>query len=169
MTKRRRIGLWLVIASLLATSPAASADEVSYYDRFELWNGCKDVKLLVESLSDDAGEIALRKEDIETAVRSRLRGARIYDDRTSAYLYVNINVVGIAFNIDVQFNRGVEVVYPFWEKPEGIFPLAGHAPTWQWGSTGTHANDPSYILSAVARHTDKFIDEYLRVNADACE
>lgn len=31
-----------------------------------------------------------------------------------------------------------------------------------------HAADPSFILWALDPHTDRFIDEYLRVNADAC-
>ena len=36
------------------------------------------------------------------------------------------------------------------------------------GSTGTHGDNASYILSSASQHVDKFIDEYLRVSADAC-
>ena len=34
---------------------------------------------------------------------------------------------------------------------------------------GTHGKDLGYILSSVSQIADRFIDEYLRVNADACE
>ncbi len=47
--------------------------------------------------------------------------------------------------------------------------LENTATTWGVGSTGTHSRNPNFILSSVSQHTDKFIDEYLRVNADACK
>ena len=47
--------------------------------------------------------------------------------------------------------------------------LDNRAKTWDVASTGTHGQDPNFILSSVAQETDKFIDEYLRVNADACK
>ena len=61
------------------------------------------------------------------------------------------------------------MLLPFWGKPEGMGQLVGLTARWESGSTGTRASNPSYVLSSVARHTDKFIDEYLRVNANACE
>ena len=77
-----------------------------------------------------------------------------------------INVVDRAFNVQVHFVRKVVFVLPFREEDDKLF---GPASTWDTGSTGTHGNDPSYILSSVVRHTDKFIDEYLRVNESACK
>ena len=49
-------------------------------------------------------------------------------------------------------------------------PLTGYAIVWLSGSTGVYgaAAGSGFILSSVSHHTDKFIDEYLRVNADAC-
>ena len=38
-----------------------------------------------------------------------------------------------------------------------------------WNSTTAGLGDSPYILSVVSQNTDKFIDEYLRVNRDACE
>ena len=46
--------------------------------------------------------------------------------------------------------------------------LDNRARTWDVASTGTHTQNPNYILSSVTLYTDEFIDEYLRVNADAC-
>ena len=166
---RRHTVPWLLAAFLL-TAASASADEVNDWDRFRLWNACRPVGLLVEGLSDDAGEIGLRQGDIETAVRSRLRGARIYAETGREYLYVRVIVVGPAHSIHVGLERHVEVWLPFWAKPEEMGPLAGFAATWDSGSAGIHGRTgAAFILSSVALHTDKFIDEYLRVNEDACK
>lgn len=139
--------------------------------------------MLVVSLSEDARKIGLRTEYIETTVRSRLRRARIYDGVPrldepgwlgwrvrhlrygEPYLHVDINVVSLAFDIEVGFRRSVKVQLTV---PEGMDPLVGWATTWTTGSTGTHGDNASYILSWVSQYVDKFIDEYLRVNADAC-
>ena len=172
-----------VALALVLAVPSGAAEKVTWYDRFGLWNGCRPVDVLVVSLSDDAGKIGLRREDIETTVRSRLRGARIHDGvpphgepgwvgwmvRHRSYgepfLYVDISVVSLAFDIEVGFRRSVKVLLTM---PEGMDPLVGPATTWRTGSTGTHGRNASYILSSVSQHVDKFIDEYLRVNADAC-
>ena len=158
-----------VALALVLTVPAGAADMGTEIDRFQLWHACQPVGLLVEDMTDDAGKIGLRKPDIETAVRSRLRGARIYNDRPSfLHLYVNVNVVGGAFAVGFYFKRFVTVSVPFWLLPERTKTPAGPATTWNFGSAGTHGGNAGYILSAVARHADKFIDEYLRVNDDAC-
>ena len=178
----RLISLAVALALVLA-SPSGAAEKVTWYDRFGLWNGCRPVDVLVVSLSDDAGKIGLRREDIETTVRSRLRGARIYDGvpphgesgwlgwrvRHTRYgepiLYVNVSIVSLAFNVEVGFRRSVKALLPV---PEGMDPLDGPATTWDSGSLGMHGHDASYILSSVSLHVDRFIDEYLRVNADSC-
>ena len=41
--------------------------------------------------------------------------------------------------------------------------------TWSSGSFGTHGGSASYVISVLSEHMDTFIDEYLRVNEDACE
>ena len=165
----RRLTLPTVALSLMLAAPSGAADIETEIDRFQLWHACQSVGLVVEQLPDDAGKIGLRRPDIETAVRSRLRGARIYNDRSSSpYLYVNVNVVGAAFSVGFYFKRWVTVSVAFWLKPKGMDGPAGPAATWNVGSAGTHGDAAGYVLSAVARHTDKFIDEYLRVNAGAC-
>ena len=157
-----------LVLALVLTSPASAAEIVTEVDRFRLWNGCQPVDLVIEGLSDDARKIDLRKEDVGTTVRSRLRGARIYQEHRLPYLYVNAFVTETAFSVDVEFVRLVEALLPFWYKPEGMDPLTGDATSWSSESAGTHGGRSDYILSWIARHTDEFIDEYLRVNADAC-
>ena len=182
MRRPTLLAVALALALVLA-APSGAVEEVTWCDRFGLWNGCRPVDVLVVSLSEDAEKIGLRTEYIETTVRSRLRGARIYGGvprldepdwlgwkvRHGSYgepsLHVDISVVSLAFDIEVEFRRFVKVQLTV---PEGMDPLVGKATTWRTGSTGTHGRDASYILSWVSLHVDEFIDEYLRVNADAC-
>ena len=114
---------------------------VSDRDRFELWNECKPVWLIVEDLSEDAHKIDLKKEDIEVTKRSRLRGARIYtDDGVVPYLYVVVTVVGKGFSISLELRKFVH---------DPLSEQSQIASTWLSGGTGTHADGSGYILSAV--------------------
>ncbi len=180
----RRLVLPIAFAlGVMLAGPLSAAEKVSSHDLFQLWNNCGPINMLVANLSADADKIGLRKEDIETTVRSRLRAARIYLVIPEPYLVAHVSVVGHAFSVDVEFKRTVRV--PFRKAPpkvllnnltvfqtsvplEYLVPL-GHAATWEIGVTGTHGNSPEYILSSVAKFTDRFIDEYLRVNAVACQ
>ena len=157
---RRHPGLWLA-ATLLLIDTSASAGEVSDRDRFQPWTGCTPIAEIIDDIDGPGGRLTLDEKDIATAVRSRLRGARIFDDG-GLWLVVNVTVSGPAFSVDVELMRSVEV------RPKGTKALAGLAATWESGSTGTHGNNPNHILFAVLQHVDRFIDEYLRVNADAC-
>ena len=156
---RQHTGLWLAAACLFAAA-SASGGEVSDFDRFELWNECRPMSLVVENLPDDAAAIGLTMEAIEVAVRSRLRSARLYSDDAWAYLYDNVNVVSSGYGIGVKYYKSVMDIATKLER---------RAATWDRGSAGTHAQDPNFILSSVVQHADAFIDEYLRVNTDACK
>ena len=159
----RKLGPWLA-AALMLTAASASAGAVSDVDRFELWNECRPLRLIVETLSDDATAIGLTEEAIGIAVRSRLRAARIYSDSRVetewAFLYFLVQVVGPAVSIDVTYNKSVIDV---------ATELQLTAASWRVSATGTHGGDSSVILSSVAGYTDQFIDEYFRVNTDACK
>ena len=160
-----RFSVALAAASLaVAVAVSVSAEEVSELDRFQLWNECRPMRLVVEGLPDGATAIDLTKDAIKIAVRSRLRAARIYSEDYGeaawAYLYINVNVVGHAFDIMTDYGKFVR---------DNATNLEFSASTWSTGTTGTHGGDSNYILSNVAQHADKFIDEYLRVNADACK
>ncbi|MYH34746.1 MAG: hypothetical protein F4013_05250 [Gammaproteobacteria bacterium] len=150
----------LLLACLQCAGAAAQEEAEASFDRFKLWNGCASTRLIVESLSDDADEIGLEHEDVVVAVRSRLRAARIYNtDESGPYLYVQVNVVSRSFSINVMYSKVVIDV---------ATELPGSAMTWTTGVTGSHGGDSGYVLSVVYREIDRFIDEYLRVNAEAC-
>ena len=155
---------WFVLLAILATLQAdrALAQEVSLLDRFQLFNECRPMDLLVEGVSSDADEIDLAKASILAAVESRLRSARLYDSETplSPYLYVNVNVSGLAFHASLEYNK-------LFHDP--VSDVTTMATTWDISSTGTHGGSSSYILSSISQHMDHFLVEYLRVNESACQ
>ena len=93
---------WIPLGILL-TASTIQAQAVSDWDRFELFNACRPMMLVVEGLTPDAQAVRLTKERIQLAAESRLRTARLYtgsrEKANSAYLYININVRGPAYRI----------------------------------------------------------------------
>ncbi len=154
----RRAAAPVLAAAVAASLSHAQTDPEDQLDRFRLWNGCGPADLVVEHLSDAAGEIGLTRDAVTTAARSRLRAVRLYDDEATSYLYVNANVAGSAFGMGIEFRK--------WVTDDN--GQRGYASTWHIGSTGTHGGDAGYILSSIAQDMDHFIKEYMRVNADAC-
>ena len=59
----------------------------------------------MEGLSSRAAEIGLTVASLRTAVESRLRSARLYDEDATPYLYLDVHVVGAAFNIGLQYKE----------------------------------------------------------------
>ena len=152
-----------VVAALAVVPGLATAEESSAPtagERFDLWNECRPVGLRV-FIDDEAGEIGLTKERIETTARSRLRAARIYDDDPylDITMDVEVNVFQSTFTESVSLNKLVR---------DFVSGELKHADTWDTGALGTHGQDARFILQGVSEHVDQFIDEYLRVNADAC-
>ncbi len=156
----RRPMLPTIALSLMLAAPSSAAEKVTKYDRFDLWNGCRPVRLVVESLEKAATTIGLSRDAIQTAVRSRLRAARMYSDAAFSRLYVNVTVTRSAYGILITYDK---------EVFDHVSKLDDLASTWKAGSIGTHGRASDYILSDIAQHTDKFIDEYLRVNGDSCK
>ena len=54
--------------------------------RFSLFNECRPMRLVVETLPSAAAEIGLTRERIRTMAESRLRAARLFSDNASPYL-----------------------------------------------------------------------------------
>lgn len=159
-----KLGAVIIALAVINGDATAETNAPSARDYFRLWNDCRATGILVESLSDDAAAIGLTVDRIETMLRSRLRAARIYDDSAEdTYLYVNINVGSNFFGIGLKFRKWVLDI----ATSEGRGGQ-GFATTWDIGSAGTHGQNASFILQAVSEQVDKFIDEYLRVNEEAC-
>lgn len=151
-----------VALALLLAAPSVAAEKITDVDLFGLWHGCYSMGLLVSS--EGAADIGLTKEAITVAARSKLRAARLYrTDPGTPFLFVRVHVVRTAFHISVDYIKWVE---------DSVSGVSRPARTWERLSTGTHRRDASYasyILSAVSQKMDEFIDEYLRVNRNACD
>ena len=155
--------LLLTLALALAVWPGhATAQDVSDFDRFRLFNECGPMHLTVEDYGDDADwtDTGLTVDRLQTMAESRLRAARLYDATARPFLYVNVNVVSSSYSLSVKYHKFV------YDPVSGETSLAA---TWDVGSTGTHGGDAGYILQSVSESLDSFILEYLRVNEDACD
>ena len=128
-------------------------------NHFRLFSACRPMDLVVESLNDDAKEMGLTKDRLRMAAESRLRSAQLYSEGQIEYLYVNVNVVGLAFSISLVYKKGA------FDEHGNV----GMAATWNAGKTGTHGRNPGFIISGLSELMDKFLVEYLRVNEAACE
>ena len=126
--------------------------------------------LLVEGIDNDkdAEEIGLTTARLQTASELRLRSARPYregkpevgDGVSRPFVYVNVNVVGSAYDISVTYKKVVLDL----ASGESNF-----ATTWDTSSAGTHGRSgASFILSQLSQRLDEFLVEYLRVNEEHC-
>ena len=166
------------VAVATLTTAAAQSPELTiaeYVDRFELFNECRSMDLLVEELDgvegldSDAAAIGLTEDRIRTLTESRLRAARLYGGDSllplDYVLYVRIGVLvsenrrGGAYSIDVNFRKLLH---------DPVADDIGMATTWRADSYGTHGGDSGFILQSLSEHLDRFILEYLRVNEPAC-
>ncbi len=152
----------LIVASSLLLAVPAEAEKVTGLDRFQLWNDCKPLYLVVETMHEDAADIGLMRESVEAAVRSRLRGARLYDPEvpTKPILLTKVSVVGTAVHITLELKKLVIDV---------ASGRTNFATTGKYRVLGTHGRNSGNVLSKLSEMMDQFIDDYLRVNASACK
>ena len=141
------------------------------YERFQLYNHCRPLFLVIEPPDNDAADIGLTGRGILNAVESRLRGARLHTDSmkrsNGAYLYINITVMkvasstkGAAFSILIGYFKSLA------DPASGELGLAT---AWFSTSTGmTNRSGAGFILQGLAGHLDKFLAAYLRVNEEDC-
>lgn len=163
MKQKMAIGARALFALLLLffASRAVGDTIEKELDRFNLFGDCRPMRLIIETLDQDATKIGLTKEALQAAVESRLRSAQLYrSDGLTPYLYVNVNVVGKAFSIGLEYNKKVY---------DHLSGLSNAATTWDMRSLGTHGENAGYILSSISQDMDQFLLKFLRVNEDACE
>ena len=174
--RRLRLVGGVVVALLVLLAVAASSQAVTdaeEFMRFTYWTGCSLLGLVVAIDSEDAVRMGLTEEAITTAVRSRLRSARLYtdtNDREVPVLVVYVGVVnsqkiaGGAFSIDVALHKHLYDPLSGLSFPAQTNDVAGRG----YGGVGLHAGNAAFILSEIARAMDGFLDAYLRVNEPAC-
>lgn len=156
----------VILVFSLAVAASAKAQDTTKFDRFRLWNKCTPLRIATSEYSKEANKMGLTEKAILSAVRSRLRAARIYTDKEvhpPSFLAVKVTIgEGGIFNVAVELNKYLQddfnEISDYWR-----------AVTWQTSSFGTHGGSASYVLSVLSQKMDTFIDEYLRVNAPACK
>ena len=141
------------------------------HDVFNFFNTCEGMAYHVSVSGEGSHDSALRSSDVENAVESRLRAARIFDEDaqrpTKSYFNVYVTLSGSAASVIVSF-----------EKPGFVDPYSRHRliqfprgmETWRRGWLVQGGFRPGDVLADLSKYLDEFIVGYLRVNTDeACE
>jgi len=120
----------------------------------------RNVPLVIEHLPGEAERIRLRDARIRTRAELRLRtaGLRPVSHEGAHFLYIKVNVVERAFQVTLEFKRPVSYAV----TDDRTYTKIGVV--WDADVTGTHANDPEYIISTLDTLLDRFINEYLGAN-----
>ena len=153
--------LWTAAPAGGNASQTVSLEDVRrHLEHFKLFNDCRPMQFVVESLDADARSVGLTEPAVSAAIESRLRSARLYtDDADQAFLAANIQVVGPAVIVTVSYKKYVV----------DSFGSLGFAETWSAGFVGSHGNDGAGVMSHLSRNLDEFLSAYLRVNESACD
>ena len=135
----------------------AGGDDAS--ERFHLWTGCKPLWPHISTLDDDAFLGSVR-----AAVESRLRGAGLFHDESgSMWLHVYIDLgSGSTFRMVVGLRK---VLFdPITRLRSSVY---SNTTVWQpYSAYGVAPQDT--VRNVLADLMDRFIADYLRVNAEAC-
>ena len=182
----------LVAAAMLFLAAPAAADKprdtrefaeelASRIERFFLWNDCRPMQASAYLWSDEAESnlpekggmlremdrslgtslFGLSRENVISAVRDRFQATHLAEDTGAVTkLYVRAHVTGNEVRIEVSYAKPVRDL---------ISRVKFYTTTWESKSSGEHGRDGGLILSQVMKEVDRFIVEYLRVNAGACE
>lgn len=122
-----------------------------------------DTKGLFYILSfDNAPGLALTEQDISSQIELRLRaqGIRpvaVSKDPSKPFLHIIVIGNQKAFNIVVSFRR--QVLFTVGEKA-----YTTTATTWEDGTSGTHGDNPDFIIRATLKYLDQFTAAYLKAN-----
>ena len=144
--------------------------------KFELFNSCLPMTLIVEKPTLDTEEFGISEEAIRNVLESRLRASRLYltsadsqeyfDSGYTLYshlgyaasLFAGVSVVGASFAISLSFYKPVTDL---------VSKVTTKATTWESGNFGL-ANNAGFILNNLSMMTDEFLVEYLRTNEADC-
>ena len=119
----------------------------------------KKLYMVVEYLPEDAKKIGLNRSVVIIKVVLRLKMAGITPVTDSnPFLYINVNVVGGAFNITLEFTR--KTTY----SSNNIILTKYATITWKESILGTHEGSSGYILENLGELLDQFLNEYLKTN-----
>ena len=107
---------WFIALAVFAVFQPGSikAQQFNDHDRRMLYNTCRPMAVMVESVSNDARKIGLNEERLRVAAETQLRTVGLYTNSIRAWgwdgslLYVQVHVVGAAFDVSVEYHKGGE-------------------------------------------------------------
>ena len=168
-----------LLAAILYTSSHAQGKKSTYtpseaweaglisdeeaFDMFDLWAACGPIAL--RASVQDGKEIGLTKGRIETALRSRLRGARLYNSDLAGAAGILVVRVLAAGKPDAVFTYRVWLEKKLTDNITGI-SVWNQTGWYRWHFGANYSADD--ILTSLSLEIDAFIDDYLRVNEPAC-
>jgi len=163
-----------IFAALLLTASPAQAEGVSNVfnsiESFMLWNDCLPVWVGARMRPDGYRPLGLTNEQVQHETERRLQFLKdLYLKGVTSGERPLWRTLWMEVWIDHEDPDQFHVSMTFSRTHEKDGEIIGRS-TWYGGSRKQeHHGKSTTILSAVANLTDKFIDEYLRVNAEACE
>lgn len=176
----RQLSVFLAAAALclVATGQDQEPGDASWWtnyedtghDMFRFFNACEGMAYHVSVSGESSNGSNFRDSDLDNAIESRLRAARIFHDSKEAaksWFNVYVTLAGSAASLQVGF-----------EKPGFVDPYSKHrflrlqrgVQTWErsWLVQGQVRSGD--VLTQLSKFLDEFIANYLRVNNDsACE
>lgn len=153
----RLILVSLVFIFLFGVSAGNSQEGAPAYDE-QLFTRCAPLKVAI-GFSMTNTELSLTEETLSEPAETRLRRVRLFKPDAAQFLSIDLNVVGSAFSLRIGLNSWIE---------DMGFGRGGNVLMWGAGATGTHGDEPQYLLDLVSRHLDEFMEKYLRVNEKPC-
>ena len=131
------------------------------WERFGLFSECSPMRLLVYELPPDASKTSLTKDLIRVYLESRLRSARLYDSAAFNFLSVATDVVTSSFySLELKYHK---VVYDPASK------LVSTVETWNECNSTAVFSACGLPGGGLETCIDRFLEEFLRVNEEACE
>lgn len=123
--------------------------------------GEEEIKMgLTMSRLQTLTELKIRREGIKVTNLKELSDKEMLENvnviSKFPFIYVNVNVVGKAFSINLQVNESVVLC-----RDKNILCSAT---TWQRVGTGTHEDRPEFIISTLSELLDIFLNDYYKAN-----
>jgi hypothetical protein len=141
-----------LVAEFKSAMATAEKDQLTMADY-------KSLPLNIMNVSKN--DLGLSRERVESRSQLKLRAAKISPQEwnsSSPVLTVEVDVVGGAFKVEVEFYRPV-----VWDLP-GNKTGSSLVPVWHDGTFGTHGRDLNYVLNALDEIMEKFLNAYLKAN-----
>lgn len=121
----------------------------------EVLKDLDEIKIVITDPEEDT-KIGLNSNRMRTVTELKLRkeGIKITEE-SICILYINTTIVGNAFCVSLELHEIVKIFRL------DIFYLTA---TWQKVMLGTHGNEPEYIISALGKLLDEFLNDYYKAN-----